>query len=81
LINGNRAKHNRMVIEAIRRLSKSVDVIVCAQGSMVAILPELGTPSVPVLTSMRLGVQAAAKRVKILTANPVLKAKRVSALA
>ena len=62
LVSGDRAKHNRIVIDAIRRLSASVDVIVCAQGSMVAILPELGRTAVPVLTSMRLGVEDAAGR-------------------
>jgi aspartate/glutamate racemase len=64
LVSGDRARHNRMVLDAIRKLSKSVDVVVCAQGSMVAILPELGETPVPVLTSMRLGVEAAACRLK-----------------
>ncbi len=62
LVSGDRAKHNRMVIDAIRRLSASVDIVVCAQGSMVAILPELGKAAVPILTSMRLGVEDAAGR-------------------
>jgi len=56
LISGNRKKHNDMVLEAIRGVLNSVDVVVCAQGSMVAILPELGGTPIPVLTSPRMGV-------------------------
>jgi aspartate/glutamate racemase len=59
LIGGNRARHNEMVLSAIRELIPEVDVVVCAQGSMAAILPELGETRVPVLTSPRLGVQNA----------------------
>lgn len=54
---GDTKGHNKMVIEAIKELSKEVDVIVCAQGSMVALLDELGETPVPVLTSPRLGVE------------------------
>ena len=61
LIDGNRAKHNQMVLDAIRDLSRRTDVIVCAQGSMMAIVPDLGPTPVPVLTSPRLGVQSAAE--------------------
>jgi len=60
LVSGNRAKHNQMVISGIQELALSVDVVVCAQGSMVAILPALGQTPVPVLTSPRLGVSQAA---------------------
>ncbi len=56
---GDTKGHNKMVIEAIKELSKEVDVIVCAQGSMVALLDELGEITVPVLTSPRLGVEQA----------------------
>lgn len=56
LISGNRTKHNQMVLAAIRGVLDRVDVVVCAQGSMVAILPELGETAVPVLTSPKLGV-------------------------
>jgi aspartate/glutamate racemase len=59
LVKGERAKHNEMVLDAIRELVKRVDVIVCAQGSMMAIVPDLGPTPVPVLTSPRLGVQSA----------------------
>ncbi len=59
LIAGDRKTHNRMVIDAIQELAKKVDVVVCAQGSMVALLPDLGETPVPVLTSPRLGVERA----------------------
>lgn len=59
LISGDKETHNKMVIEAIQKLTKEVDVVVCAQGSMVALLPDLGKTSVPVLTSPRLGVERA----------------------
>lgn len=59
LVAGRRAAHNRMVLKAIRRLTRMTDVVVCAQGSMVAILAELGKTPVPVLTSPKLGVAAA----------------------
>jgi len=61
LVGGDRAKHNRMVLEAIRELATRVDVVVCAQGSMTAILPELGKTKVPVLTSPALGVESAVR--------------------
>lgn len=57
LKSGNIKEHNHMVIEAIRELAKEVEVIVCAQGSMVALLNELDEISVPVLTSPRSGVE------------------------
>ena len=59
LIGGNRKKHNAMVLDGIRSVLESVDVVVCAQGSMVAILPELGETPIPVLTSPRMGVASA----------------------
>ncbi len=61
LVAGDRAQHNQMVLAAIRDLSRRTDVIVCAQGSMMAIVPDLGPTPVPVLTSPRLGVQSAAE--------------------
>lgn len=59
LISGDRKTHNTMVITAIQELTRNVDVVVCAQGSMVALLPDLGKTRVPVLTSPRLGVERA----------------------
>jgi aspartate/glutamate racemase len=59
LIAGDRKAHNDMVIASIRQLSQRVDVVVCAQGSMLALKPDLGETSVPVLMSPPLGVQHA----------------------
>ena len=59
LESGDREGHNRLVSAALRKLASDVDVVVCAQGSMAAVLPELGDLAVPVLTSPRLGVQSA----------------------
>lgn len=59
LISGGREQHNAMVLAAIRGTLDQVDAVVCAQGSMVAILPELGETRVPVLTSPRMGVASA----------------------
>ncbi len=59
LISGDRAAHNEMVINSIHRLVEQVDVVVCAQGSMLALKPDLGETRVPVLTSPPLGVQYA----------------------
>lgn len=64
LISGNRAKHNEMVVAAIQGIIPRVDVVVCAQGSMVAILPALGETAVPVLTSPRLGVTHAVETLR-----------------
>lgn len=77
LVAGDRARHNRMVIAAIRKLARRVDVIVCAQGSMVAILPELGKTRVPVLTSPELGVASAVRAIRSLV--PARRSKRPAA--
>jgi len=37
LRSGDIKTHNKMVIEAIRKLTKEIDVIVCAQGSMISL--------------------------------------------
>lgn len=64
LISGNRDKHNEMVVSAIQDIIPRVDVVVCAQGSMVAILPALGETAAPVLTSPRLGVTHAVEELR-----------------
>jgi aspartate/glutamate racemase len=56
LISGDRKAHNEMVIASIRKLAERVDVVVCAQGSMLALKPDLGETPVPVLMSPPLGV-------------------------
>ena len=57
---GDRAAHDALVIAAVRALAGRVDVVVCAQGSMAAIQPQLGELPAPVLTSPRLGLERAA---------------------
>ena len=52
---GDKKAHNEIVIKSIRDLANSVDVVVCAQGSMHALLPDLGETTVPVLTSPPFG--------------------------
>ncbi len=59
LISGDRKAHNEMVIQSIRKVAEQVDVVVCAQGSMLALKPDLGETPVPVLMSPPLGVQHA----------------------
>ena len=61
---GDIKTHNKMVIKGIQELTKEVDVIVCAQGSMVPLLDELGETPIPVLTSLRLGVERAVEVLK-----------------
>ncbi|WP_029918373.1 aspartate/glutamate racemase family protein [Pelobacter seleniigenes] len=69
LVSGNRQKHNDMVLTAIRGALEQVDAVVCAQGSMVAILPELGQTKVPVLTSPRTGVAYAVAELRKIMAQ------------
>ena len=53
------SKATQKVIETVCELAERVDVVVCAQGSMAAIVPLLGKTAVPVLTSPRTGVSHA----------------------
>jgi hypothetical protein len=69
LTSGNRPRHNEMVLEAIKGVLSRVDVVVCAQGSMVAILPELGETPIPVLTSPRSGVTDAVAELRKIVAE------------
>jgi len=55
----DRAKHNAMVLDSVKRAEAQCDVIVLAQGSMTVLLPELTNIKKPVLTSPRLGVERA----------------------
>jgi hypothetical protein len=45
-------------------LTENVDVVVGAQGSMKAIVPDLGETRVPVLTSPDMGVKDAADYIR-----------------
>jgi aspartate/glutamate racemase len=56
---GDRKGHNELVLASIRRLAEQVDVVVCAQGSMLALKADLGETRVPVLMSPPIGVQHA----------------------
>ena len=56
---GDPAGHNAMVLDDIKRISKDVDCIVLAQGSMAVLEKETANNSVPVYTSPRLGFQKA----------------------
>lgn len=53
---GDRALHDRLVAEAVTRLAADADVVVLAQASM-ASAAEAATVDVPVLTSLRPGIQ------------------------
>ncbi|RQD71207.1 MAG: Asp/Glu/hydantoin racemase [Tindallia sp. MSAO_Bac2] len=57
LIDGDRDKHNRIVIETIEKAAKENDVIVLAQGSMYHLMPLLKHIDKPVLTSLETGIQ------------------------
>ncbi len=53
---GDKEKHNRMVLKTIKEEADKADVIVLAQGSMICLLPQLTDVKVPVLSSPRSGV-------------------------
>jgi len=53
---GDKDKHNEMVLEKIKTLDVKCDVIILAQGSMVVLLPFLKDIKTPVLSSPELGV-------------------------
>ncbi len=57
----NREKHDRLVMDLLKKAEKENDVIVLAQGSMTTLEPHLPQVSIPVLTSPRLGVELARK--------------------
>jgi aspartate/glutamate racemase len=56
MLAGDRKGHNELLIETIRNLYPRVDVVVCAQGSMLALKPDLGETPIPVLMSPPIGV-------------------------
>jgi len=53
----NQEKHNSLVMDAINKACKNNDVIVLAQGSMIALLPYLNEVEKPVLTSPRMAIE------------------------
>jgi Asp/Glu/hydantoin racemase len=52
----NREKHNKLVLDKVEQIIPSSDVIVFAQGSMVALSDAIAGLPIPVLTSPRSGV-------------------------
>ncbi len=60
---GDVESHNRQLREAIENCDGKFDVIVLAQGSMIAIMPEVQHVKTPVLTSIPLGVARAVEMV------------------
>jgi aspartate/glutamate racemase len=59
MLAGDKKGHNNLLLGTIRDLFTRVDVVVCAQGSMLALKPDLGETPIPVLVSPPLGVQHA----------------------
>lgn len=57
LLENDREKHNKIVIDRIKDAAKRNDVIVLAQGSMYQLLPLLTDVKIPVLTSLESGVE------------------------
>ncbi|MGI6004463.1 MAG: aspartate/glutamate racemase family protein [Christensenellales bacterium] len=57
LFAGDTQRHNDMVREVIEAEDGNCDVIVLAQGSMLAVMPELEHIKTPVLTSIPMGVK------------------------
>lgn len=55
----NRDKHDRQILDLLKKAEHENDVIVLAQGSMVGIEPLLSQVKIPVLTSPRVGVEKA----------------------
>ena len=53
---GDKDKHNTMVLKTIKEEAEKADAIVLAQGSMICLLPQLADIKVPVLSSPRSGV-------------------------
>lgn len=56
MLAGDRKGHNELLLGTIQELYARVDVVVCAQGSMLALKPDLGETPVPVLMSPPIGV-------------------------
>ncbi|GAA0182045.1 aspartate/glutamate racemase family protein [Clostridium sediminicola] len=65
LIDNDREKHNKIVIDTIKEAAKTNDVIVLAQGSMYHLLPLLSDIEVPVLTSLETGVEQIREALKL----------------
>lgn len=54
---GNREKHNKIVLNTIREAAEKNDVVVLAQGSMYPLLPLTKDMKAPILASLRTGIE------------------------
>ena len=54
---GNKAKHDEILMKTIDDACANNDVVVLAQGSMMPLLEKTKDKSVPVICSMRTGVE------------------------
>ena len=65
LVEGNREKHNQILIDTIKKAAEENDVIVLAQGSMYHLVPLLTDIKIPVLTSLETGVEQIRKYLEL----------------
>ena len=54
---GDKERHNAMVLGEVERAARECDVVVLAQGSMTVLLPLLTHIKTPVLSSPRMGIE------------------------
>ncbi|MPN65136.1 hypothetical protein SDC9_212915 [bioreactor metagenome] len=54
---GDRDRHNEMVLGEVEKAAENCDVVVLAQGSMTVLLPLLTHIKTPVLSSPRMGIE------------------------
>jgi len=57
LVEKDRDKHNRLIVDKVKQAAQENDVVVLAQGSMMHLLPLLQDVQKPVLTSVIMGVE------------------------
>jgi Asp/Glu/hydantoin racemase len=62
---GNKEKHNEMVLEKIITEADKADAVILAQGSMISLLPQLNGIQKPILTSPRSGVMRVRERLDL----------------
>ena len=56
--------HDKLILDEIFKLSKSVDGIILAQGSMARLIPHIKDKKINVLTSPESGVKEVIKKLK-----------------
>jgi Asp/Glu/hydantoin racemase len=59
VINGQTDRHDSMVVEALQKLMKTVDVVVLAQASMARVVSSIPVNGTPILSSPRLAMERA----------------------